>query len=154
MTMLENETPAETDAGIVPGAVVVIDTAVGPRAVQVTHARSPYPEVVRALAPGPGTGDAAGWAARPTAFAVMAELSRAIARGDVAGRVIGHAPVPDGDRAFPTFHTPIRDRTGAVVYWWAWDGEGLSIASEAGEAARPLREITGAAELRDRLAAL
>jgi hypothetical protein len=38
---------------------------------------------------------------------------------------------------------PIRDKKGEIIYWWLWDGRGLSYDVELTEAqdALPLREV-------------
>jgi hypothetical protein len=38
---------------------------------------------------------------------------------------------------------PIRDKQGEIVYWWFWDGRGLSYDAEldAEQAKLPLREV-------------
>jgi hypothetical protein len=38
---------------------------------------------------------------------------------------------------------PVRDRQGEILYWWFWDGQGLTYASELDDVqkALPLREV-------------
>ena len=38
---------------------------------------------------------------------------------------------------------PIRDKQGNIVYWWFWDGRGLSYDTELNAAAAnlPMREV-------------
>jgi len=111
-----------------PGDMLRIDTPAGPRRVQVTHIPAPYPPVVRALR---GTSD-------ETAFVVMADVRP----GDARVTHLGAAPIPKNAQAFPTFRLAVRDRTGAPVYWWHWDGDGLRLAPEGADTALPLREVT------------
>ncbi|MDV7202336.1 hypothetical protein RYZ18_13460 [Roseovarius sp. 10] len=139
---------------LAPGDILEIATEAGPRHLQVTHVRAPYPDVVRAIAPVGGTLSAAEIARGDTAFTAMVELSRALSEEGAKARAIGHAPLPEGARAFPLFRLPIRNRAGEIVYWWHWDGEGLSVAPEAGESDLPIREVMPMSRLRARLAEL
>lgn len=143
-----------TPEGAVPGDIVEIETEAGVRHVQVTHLRAPYPDVLRAIAPNPAAANPVEIAKGKTAFTAMVELSRALRDDSVAMRVIGHATIPQEHRAFPTFRLPIRNRDGEIVYWWMWDGEGLTVAPEAAETDLPIREILPVAELKKRLAVL
>ena len=110
-----------------PGDIVEIEEGGGLHYLQVTHDHVSYPQVVRALrgrhAERPS--DLEALAAGPTRFAAMIPLGSALGRGLLAGRKVGQAPIPEADQIFPTFTMPIRDRTGAIAYWWFWDGEGL-----------------------------
>lgn len=142
---------------LTPGDIVEIEVPGGLAYVQVTHRHVAYPEVVRAL-PGPHAtrpGDLAALATAPTMFRAMVPLSAAIERGRIAGVRVGSAAVPEADTAFPVFGTPVRDRTGAIAYWWFWDGDGLRYDPDpdAG-AAGPLREVLTAEALTRRLAGL
>lgn len=150
------EAPREGGAGITlsPGDVVAIETESGARHVQVTHARAPYPDVIRAIRPGRPVASAEAVAAGETAFAAMVELARSLRENPETTRRIGSAPIPASCQAFPTFRVPIRNRTGSVVYWWTWDGDGLAVAPEAAESDLPLREVTPFDALRARLAGL
>lgn len=138
---------------LAPGDIVAIDTDRGIRHAQITHLRAPYPDVLRAIEP-TGASEPADIAKGKTAFIAMVELARALRDETVSTRVIGHATIPQADRAFPTFRLPIRNKAGEIVYWWAWDGEGLSVAPEAGVTDLPIREILPVARLRARLADL
>ncbi|RMH48784.1 MAG: hypothetical protein D6686_09770 [Alphaproteobacteria bacterium] len=151
--------PADTAAAdarpLRPGDVLAIDTAAGTRHVQVTHARAPHPEVLRAIAPAARPDQAAAGIARgPTAFIAMAELGRALARGEAGLRRLGHAPLPAAAQPFPRFRIPIRDRAGEILYWWHWDGDSLSVAPDPRGDDLPIREVLGLEALRRRLAAL
>jgi hypothetical protein len=136
-----------------PGDVLAIETPQGTRHVQITHIRAPYPDVLRAITPN-GATDASAVAKGSTAFVAMVELGRALADGAVGIQFIGHASLPAADRAFPTFRLPIRDKAGNIVYWWAWDGEGLTVSPEAANSSLPIREILPFDSLRQRLAGL
>lgn len=113
-----------------PGDLLRLSTQAGPRYVQITHTPRPYPPVLRAL-----KGETA---EAETAFIAMADLPASDARLTR----LGQAPIPSEDAAFPTFRLAVRDRKGAPVYWWHWDGEGLRLAPEGANSALPLREIT------------
>lgn len=149
--------PHGPDAGpvpLAPGDILEISTDAGPRHVQVTHVRAPYPDVVRAIAPVSGARSADEIARGDTVFTAMVELSRALSEEGAQARPIGHAPLPEAARTFPLFRLPIRNRDGEIVYWWHWDGEGLSVAPDAGDSDLPIREVMPMARLRARLAAL
>jgi hypothetical protein len=140
-------------ARLTPGDVVAMDTTAGTRHLQVTHLRAPYPDVVRAIRPSPAA-TPEDIARGETAFTAMVELSRALRDDPTSTRLIGHATIPQSSRAFPRFRLPIRDRSGEVLYWWAWDGESLSVDAAAGDSNLPIREILPLDVLRDRLATL
>ncbi len=152
MTKADHPTPA---TALAPGDLVEIDTGAGLAYLQITHDHASYPEVLRALPGlhGSRPGDLRALAAGETAFTAMLPLAQMLAAGRLQGQRLGRFDLPDAARAFPTFRTPIRDRSGAVVYWWFWDGEGLRFDADPGpEAARfPLREVIGANELLARL---
>jgi hypothetical protein len=152
MTVLEM-TSATDLPPLSPGAILALQTARGIRHVQITHLRAPYPDVLRAIAP--TESDRPEDIARgKTAFVAMVELARALRDGAATTTLIGHGPIPQADRPFPTFRLPIRNKAGEIVYWWTWDGEGLSVAPDAGETDLPIREILPVDQLRERLAQL
>jgi len=84
----------------------------------------------------------------------MVELARAFHDDAGAVRRLGHATIPEADRAFPLFRLPIRNRAGEIVYWWTWDGDSLSVAPEAADSDLPIREVLPLTALSDRLEAL
>tara|TARA_R110002012_G_scaffold85709_3_gene213612 strand:- start:5752 stop:6207 length:456 start_codon:yes stop_codon:yes gene_type:complete len=137
-----------------PGDVLAIQTASGTRHAQVTHARSPYPDVIRAIRPNDGASSPEEIAKGETAFVAMVELGRALREETANVTVIGHATVPSADRNFPVFRLPIRNKAGEVIYWWTWDGEGLNVAPEGMDSTMPIREILPSKTLQSRLAAL
>lgn len=137
-----------------PGDIVEIDTEAGPRHVQITHLRAPYPDVVRAILPGPGAADPAAIAKWRTGFIAMVEFGRSFRDDGGSMRVIGHATIPREARRFPTFRLPIRNRDGDIVYWWMWDEEGLTVAPEAGDTDLPIREVLPVETLKKRLVEL
>lgn len=153
--MSDKDTPTEAEIGrLSPGDVVAVETEAGARHVQVTHLRAPYPDVLRAIEPQPGAKTPEEIAKGGTAFTVMVELARALRDDAVSTKMVGHATIPQEDRPFPNFRLPIRNRGGEIVYWWTWDGDGLSVAPEAGDTDLPIREIVSVEGLRKRLAAL
>jgi hypothetical protein len=145
--------PTREAPRLAPGDIVAIDTENGTRHAQVIHLRAPYPDVLRAIRPNGRTAPE-DIAKGETAFVAMVELSRALRDATVPTRVIGHATIPQADRAFPTFRLPIRNKAGEIVYWWTWDGDGLTVAPDAGDTDLPIREILPVGLLRTRLAAL
>jgi len=145
---------AAASNGPAPGDIIEVSTQNGPRHVQITHLRAPYPDVLRAIVPTPCATDPVDIAKGKTAFTAMVELGPALRDDRFSMRMIGHATIPHDSRAFPLFRLPIRNRAGEIVYWWTWDGEGLTVAPDAGETNLPIREILPVAELEKRLAAL
>ncbi|MGB3337914.1 MAG: hypothetical protein WBA73_12115 [Devosia sp.] len=146
-------TITKADYDLDAGEVVEIETPAGLRHVQVLAVRAPYPEILRAIRPGAAT-DAASLAARPTAFAAMTDLGRALSRGEVKGRLLGRAPAPEDGPELTTFRIPVRNPRGGIAYWWLWDEDGLRLDPDDGPSDRASREITSIARLIDRLAAL
>ncbi|WP_118136879.1 hypothetical protein [Oceanicella sp. SM1341] len=140
-----------------PGEMVEIETPGGHAYAQVTHVHPSYPPVVRAIEGLHATrpADLRLLAAGPTRFVAMIPLDTALARLNVRHALLGAAPVPEAARPFPTFRMPIRDKQGEIVYWWFWDGRGLSYAVDldAGQAGLPLREVVSGARFMDMLAA-
>jgi hypothetical protein len=138
-----------------PGDIVEIEAPNGLAYLQVTHHHPSYPEVVRVL-PGLHAArphDLAALCTRETAFKAMVPIAGAIAQDKLVARKIGRAAIPVADRAFPTFKMAIRDKQGAVAYWWFWDGEGLRYSEDAhaDTAHCPLREVLTAGQLLERL---
>lgn len=137
---------------IAPGDVIAVETEAGTRYVQVTHRRPPYATVVRAI---DRTGESASTidiAKGRTAFLAIVELDGVSKDSESRVRRLGHAPIPDAERDYPTFRLAIRDKTGAAVYWWAWDGEGLSVTPPENEKDLPVREVLSLQNLSVRLA--
>lgn len=139
---------------LAPGDIIAIETAAGPRHVQVTHVRSPYPDVVRAIRPMEGATSPEQIARGDTAFAAMVELARALKDGTAKTTVIGRADVPARCRDFPLFRLPIRNKGGEIVYWWHWDGDGLTVAPDGGGGDLPIREVLPLRQLAARLSDL
>ncbi|MCC6007439.1 MAG: hypothetical protein JJU40_07160 [Rhodobacteraceae bacterium] len=142
---------------LAPGEIVEIETPAGLAYVQVTHLHPAYPEVVRGLA---GLhmsrpADLEMLARAPTCLTVLSPLGAALSRNEMQARRLGRASLPEQARRFPVFRMPIRDRRGGIVYWWFWDGEGLSLMPPQGAPGEslPLREVTPPAALASRLAA-
>ena len=125
----------------------VFEIAIGQKKAyaQVIHNHSSYPPVVRALDglhdERPGKLDEL--VAGKTSFVAMIPLATALARAGADTERLGAFDIPDEHRAFPTFRMPIRDKQGEIVYWWFWDGRGLSYDVELSEAqgSLPIREV-------------
>jgi hypothetical protein len=139
-----------------PGDVVEIRTERGLAYVQVTHDHPSYPEVVRALM---GLhrhrpADIERLVAMDTLFVSILPLGDMVRRGAVEGELIGNTAVPGKYAVFPTFKTPIRDKTGGIAYWWYWDGESLNYEAQPREATNrmPTREVMSASTFLKRLA--
>ena len=143
----------QTLTRLCPGDIVEVETARGLAYLHLTHEAAPYPAVVRVLARGLAARprDFAALAAGPAALTALVPLSEILSRGAITGRKV--ATLATGAQPFPLFRTPIRDRKGAVVYWWLWDGTGLRWCGtdEAQIDTYPLREIIGAEDLLMRL---
>lgn len=138
-----------------PGDIIEIRTDRGLAYVHMTHHHESYPPVIRLL-----TGlhetrpdDLAALAAGEVRLTAMIPLDTALARLGLSHEKGGHAELPPAERRFPTFRMPIRDRQGQVVYWWFWDGQGLSHASELDETQKtlPLREVMSSERFLDEL---
>lgn len=112
-----------------PGDIVEVKTDKGLAYLQVTHTHASYPPVVRFLT-GPHknrpenvtvlTGSAEG----PLA---MVPLSGVLRKLNLAHTKVGTAEIPQGERKFPTFRMPVRDKQGEIIYWWFWDGQGVDL---------------------------
>ena len=137
-----------------PGDLVEIATPKGRAYLLVTHDHQSYPSVVRVLR-GLHAGrpdDPAGLASGDPAFTAMIPLAGALARLGLDHRVVARIdPATLGD--FPVFRMPIRDKAGAIVYWWYWDGRSLSFDADPArdDEAIPMREILSADAFLDRL---
>lgn len=108
-----------------------------------THAHPAYPEVVR-IVPGLRTArprDLTALAAEAGA-ATLFPLGAALARGDFRGEVVARVALPPALKGFPRFKTPVRDKAGAPIYWWIWDGASVEpCADEATLVRAPMREV-------------
>lgn len=132
-----------------PGDLVEIDLGDRKAYAQITHDHASYPPVVRVI---DGLHDARpadldALAAGKTRFIAMIPLATAMARAGAAVTNLGPHPIPEEHRDFPTFRMPIRDKKGEIVYWWFWDGRGLTYDVELSktQSALPMREVmTGA----------
>lgn len=128
-----------------PGDVVEIVTDKGNAYVQITHNHPSYPPVVRVLngiyesRPDDLTALVDG----DTRFVCMIPLDGALERLGKRYEIVSHVKVPEERRAFPTFRMPIRDKKGEIVYWWFWNGRGLTYDVDLDEAQKelPLREV-------------
>ncbi len=137
-----------------PGDVIEISTASGLAYLQVTHLHSAYPEIVRAL-PGLHTSRPESLdllVQLPTRFIVITPLAGSLRHGHLNGGMLGNWPVPNGDRDFPQFRTPIHDPNGQIVYCWYWDGDTLHHTSSSDHLNDlPIREVVLPEELLIRL---
>ena len=143
--MTEPLSIAQTDpACFAPGDIIEISTTRGLAYLQVTHLHSAYPEIVRAL-PGlharrPDNLDLL--VLLPTRFIVITPLAAGIRDRHLTGTLIGNWSIPNSDRAFPQFRTPIRTPDGQVLYWWQWDGDTLRHMTTSDPTSDlPIREV-------------
>lgn len=128
-----------------PGDVVEIAIGQQKAYAQIIHNHSSYPPVVRAL---DGLHDKRPenldeLVAGKTRFVAMIPLATALTRAGVEVTCLGAFDIPEEHHDFPTFRMPIRDKQGEIVYWWFWDGRGLSYDVELSEAqgSLPIREV-------------
>lgn len=123
--------------------------------VQVTHRHASYPPVVRALngLHKDRPDDLQALVSGPTNFIAMIPLKSALSRSGARFELVGGADIPEDHRSFPTFRMPIRDKSGEIVYWWFWDGRGLSYDADldANQEKLPLREVMTAQQFLERL---
>ncbi len=138
-----------------PGDVVEIQTGKGLAYAQITHNHGSYPPVVRALGGLFDTrpADLAALVAGDSLFVAMIPLGSAMERVGRSCAVVANIEVPDAQKAFPTFRMPIRDKKGEIVYWWFWDGRGLSydVELDAQQESLPMREVMTGARFIERL---
>lgn len=127
-----------------PGDVVEIETPSGLAYVQLTHSHPSYPPVVKILV-GP-------YESRPDNVSVLASKDATVAMVPLSGVLkklglrhsrVGTSEIPHLEQSFPIFKTPIRGKAGEIIYWWFWDGQGLTYSSELTDAQEkfPLREV-------------
>ena len=128
-----------------PGDVIEIAIGQQQAYAQVIHNHSSYPPVVRALdgLHGKRPGELDNIVAGKTRFVAMIPLATALARAGADFENLGTFDIPEEHRDFPTFRMPIRDKQGEIVYWWFWDGRGLSYDVELSETqdSLPIREV-------------
>ena len=135
---------------LTPGDLVEIHVVGDKKAyAQITHSHHSYPPVVRVIKGLYDTrpADLDSLVSGKTSFVAMIPLASAMTRAGATVEKLGSYQVPLEHRDFPTFRTPIRDKKGEIVYWWFWDGRGLTYDVELTEAqsALPMREVmTGA----------
>lgn len=126
------------------GDIVGLTTPNGRRYVQVTHQRAGLPEVLRIVEQTGDEADPEAIAARPTVSIVMMPLAYALERGRLEGEKIGQASVPEKYQPFPSFRNAVRGKRGEILYWWIWDGQGLSYVADPEDVDTdlPIREVT------------
>lgn len=134
---------------LTPGDLVEIHVGDKKAYAQITNNHPSYPPVVRVIKGLYDTrpADLDALVADKTSFVAMIPLASAMTRAGATVENLGTSRVPQEHRDFPTFRMPIRDKKGEIVYWWFWDGRGLTYDAELSEAqsALPLREVmTGA----------
>lgn len=130
---------------LTPGDLVEIHVGDKKAYAQITHNHPSYPPVVRVIKGLYDTrpADLDALVSSKTSFVAMIPLASAMTRAGATVENLGISRVPQEHRDFPTFRMPIRDKHGEIVYWWFWDGRGLTYDAELSEAqsALPLREV-------------
>lgn len=127
-----------------PGDIVEVETPKGLAYVQLTHTHPSYPPVVKFLK---GT-----YQDRPNNVAVLADEKAPVAMLPLTGALtklglkhvrVANTDIPFGEQKFPIFRMPIRGKKGEILYWWFWDGQGLTFSSELVERQDqlPMREV-------------
>lgn len=140
-----------------PGDIVEIRLEQGLAYAQLTHEHKSYPPVVRLFRglSDSRPSDLEAHVAQAPRLTAMIPLEQALDRLGLAHEKAGSAALPEDERKFPTFRMPIRDKQGEIVYWWFWDGQGLSYSVEldAIQDSLPLREVMSSARLLQELQA-
>ena len=130
---------------LTPGDLVEIHVGDKKAYAQITHNHPSYPPVVRVIKGLYDTrpADLDALVSGKTSFVAMIPLTSAMTRAGATVENLGTSRVPLEHRDFPTFRMPIRGKKGEIVYWWFWDGRGLTYDAELSEAqsALPLREV-------------
>lgn len=128
----------------VPGDIVEIETSKGLAYVQLTHLHPSYPPVIKFMK-GP-------YENRPDNVTVLTAESAPLAMVPLSGILrklglkhsrIGNMDIPRSEQKFPIFRMPIRGKKGEIIYWWFWDGQGLTFSTELAEQQEklPMREV-------------
>ena len=83
----------------------------------------------------------------------MVPLSGVLQKLGLKHSRIGNIEIPRSEQAFPIFRMPIRGKQGEIIYWWFWDGQGLTFSSELMEQQEklPLREIMSSSRFLEQL---
>ncbi len=137
-----------------PGDIVEIETSKGLAFVQLTHTHPSYPPVVKFLK-GP-------YEKRPDNVTslvsgegpmAMVPLSGVLEKLGLKHNRVGNVEIPRSEQAFPIFRMPIRGKQGEIIYWWFWDGQGLTFSSELMEQQEnlPLREVMSSSRFLEQL---
>lgn len=141
---------------LTPGDLVEIHVGDKKAYAQITHSHPSYPPVVRVIKGLYDTrpADLDALVSGNTSFVAMIPLASAMTRASATVENLGTYQVPLEHCDFPTFRMPIRDKKGEIVYWWFWDGRGLTYDAELTEAqsALPMREVMTGARFLERLA--
>ncbi|AJE47678.1 hypothetical protein [Celeribacter indicus] len=138
-----------------PGDIIEIQTEKGLAYVQLTHLHPSYPPVVKFLKGRykDRPDNVLSLSGKGEETVAMVPLSGVLRKLNLPHAKVGEAEIPHGERKFPTFRTPIRDKQGQIIYWWFWDGRGLTYSSELDEVQEslPLREVMSSERFLERL---
>ncbi len=139
-----------------PGDIVEIETTAGLAYVQLTHTHPSYPPVVKFLkGPFQKRPEAVTGLAREASPIAMVPLSGVLKKLGLKHARVGTVEIPRAEGEFPIFRMPIRDKKGEIIYWWFWDGKGLTYTTELMQQQEklPMREIMSAERFLDQLVA-
>lgn len=130
-----------------PGDIVEIETHKGLAFVQLTHIHPSYPPVVKFFK--------GAYEKRPDNVASLASGNASMAMVPLSGVLqklglkhsrVCNVEIPKSNQNFPIFRMPIRGKQGEIIYWWFWDGQGLTFSSElvVQQEKLPMREVMSA----------
>lgn len=127
-----------------PGDIVEVETPMGLAYVQLTHTHPSYPPVIKFLkGPCKSRPDNVAVLTTEPAPMAMVPLTGVLKKLGLKHARVGAAEIPQGERKFPIFRMAIRSKKGEIIYWWFWDGKGLTYSTELMEQQEklPMREI-------------
>jgi hypothetical protein len=123
------------------GDVIEIDTGQGLAYAHYSHKHEMWGYLLRGYNrryPQRPTDLAAAVAGEPT-FHEFFPLGSYVQRGKVS--IVGHVPLSEEAKAFPSFQNGTPDRNGKVQEWWTWDGEQTVRAGPLTDAIRTLSDL-------------
>lgn len=110
-----------------PGDIIELDLQKGFTYLQIINLHSSYPEIIRHFEGiYPNRPENLNFLKESKSKILgMVPLTNLIQSGVVIGRKVGTIKIPKEFEPFPTFHMPIYDKKGGVIYSWFWAGEGI-----------------------------
>lgn len=140
----------------VPGDIVEIETSKGLAYVQLTHLHPSYPPVIKFMkGPYENRPDNVTVLTAESAPVAMVPLSAVLRKLGLKHCCIGNMDIPRSEQKFPIFRMPIRGKAGEIIYWWFWDGQGLTFSTELADHQEklPMREVMSSERFLEQLAA-